>query len=254
MIIWNSQSGIEANAMQSDRAWNQLENDIIACEACPRLRAWCAEIAQSKRKAAYRHMRYWGKPVPGFGDRQARLVIIGLAPAAHGANRTGRMFTGDESGNWLYEALYRFGFANQPHAVHRDDGLTLRDAYILSVVRCAPPDNKPTAGEVATCRRHLVRELELLHRKRVILTLGQLAFREYLRYRKAEGKDVRGLVFRHGALYQWDDHSPSLLVSYHPSQQNTRTGVLRREAWHDVFRQAREILSVRQEPNEPLHG
>ncbi|MGZ4164292.1 MAG: uracil-DNA glycosylase [Tumebacillaceae bacterium] len=219
----------------------QLQAGIVGCTQCPRLRTWCEEVAETKVKR-YREQEYWGKPVPGFGDPNARLIILGLAPGAHGANRTGRVFTGDESGVWLYGALHKFGFATQPEATHRMDGLVLHDAYINNVVRCAPPDNKPNAEEIQTCQGHLIEEFQLLTQKKVVLVLGKIAFDNYLKLLKREGKAVKGLTFAHGACYTFDDSSPALLASYHPSQQNTRTGKLTQEMWEGIFARAKELL------------
>lgn len=220
----------------------QLQETITSCAACPRLRDWCREVADEKKAKRYRDWDYWGRPVPGFGDPEARLIILGLAPGAHGANRTGRVFTGDESGKWLYEALHRFGFANRPVAESREDGLELTDAYINNIVRCAPPQNKPTAAEIHACQDHLIEEFRLLANKRVVLALGKLAFDKYKRLLKERGYDVKGLTFAHGALYRFEDGSPALLASYHPSQQNTFTGKLTREMWYGIFEQVRELL------------
>jgi uracil-DNA glycosylase family 4 len=230
--------------VERETAWERLQEKIVSCEACPRLREWCREVAVTKR-AQYREETYWGRPVPGFGDRKARLVILGLAPGAHGANRTGRVFTGDESGNWLYEALHRFGFANQPTSTHREDGLVLTDAFINNIVRCAPPQNKPVAAEMAACQGHLVEELALLTEKKVVLALGQVAFQKYLQLMKEEGCEVKGLKFGHMALYEFGKDKPKLLCSYHPSQQNTFTGKLTREMWYGVFETARRLLEER---------
>lgn len=220
---------------------DKLHQEIIHCNACPRLRAWCEDVANKKKKQ-YQDFNYWGRPVPGFGDRNARLVIIGLAPAAHGANRTGRVFTGYESGVWLYGALHQFGFANHPTSLHAEDGLELQDAYINCIVRCAPPDNKPSTEEIHTCRPYLVQEMSLLPRQKVVLALGQLAFKQYLTLLKEQGLNVKGLKFAHGATYDFGAGVTKLVVSYHPSQQNTRTGVLTQEMWHSVFQTCRELL------------
>ncbi|MBL0386867.1 uracil-DNA glycosylase [Tumebacillus sp. ITR2] len=219
----------------------QLREDIISCETCPRLRAWCEDVAVKKKKQ-YLEYNYWGRPVPGFGDPQAGLIIVGLAPGAHGANRTGRVFTGDESGVWLYEALHRFGFANQPTGMHREDGLALNGAYINNIVRCAPPDNKPSTEEIRNCRPHFVQEMQHLTGKKVVLALGQLAFKQVLTGLKEQGIDVKGLTFAHGAVYDLGEDVPKLVVSYHPSQQNTRTGKLTREMWYSVFETCRGLL------------
>ncbi len=218
-----------------------LIRSLVACEACPRLREHCREISRLKRRA-YRDQEYWGRPVPGFGDPRARLVIVGLAPAAHGANRTGRMFTGDSSGDWLYEALHRYGFASQPSSFSRDDGLRLRDCYVTAVARCAPPGNRPNAAELAQCRQFLEEELRLLAGHRVVLALGRIAYQGWLR---ASGWWDRTPVkarpqFSHGAEYRLGQRV--LLCSYHPSRQNTNTGRLTRAMWHKVFRRARQLI------------
>lgn len=196
------------------------------------------------KRRAYRDWEYWGKPVPAFGDPAARLLILGLAPAAHGANRTGRMFTGDRSGDWLYRALHQAGFASQPESVHRDDGLELQDAYITASARCAPPENKPLPGEIRNCRVFLERELEILRNLRVVVALGKIAFDNYLDLLKA-----RGLIgarapyaFGHGVEYRFGKKEPVLIGSYHPSQQNTFTGKLTEKMLLDVFRRARRLL------------
>jgi uracil-DNA glycosylase family 4 len=206
-----------------------------ACELCPRLRLYCAEVARVKRRA-YRDEEYWGRPAPSFGDPRARVLILGLAPGAHGANRTGRMFTGDRSGDWLYRALHETGFANQPTSVHRGDGLVLRDCYITASAHCAPPDNKPLPEEVANCRPYLERELVLLKNLQVVVALGRIAFENYLRTASLP----RSLEFGHGVVHAV---RPALVCSYHPSQQNTSTGKLTREMLRGVFETARGLLS-----------
>lgn len=236
----------EALFMQQDRvlanSLDELAAAVITCNRCPRLRAYCQAVAERKVRR-YRDQIYWGRPVPGFGDPEAQLLLFGLAPAAHGANRTGRMFTGDESGNWLYEALHRFGFANSPRAVCRDDGLRLRGAYIAACARCAPPDNQPTRAEIENCRPFFERELDLLRRVRVVLVLGHVAFETYLRVIRDRGARIARLRFQHGSLFHLPPPAPPfLLCSYHPSQQNTRTGRLTREMWYDVFRTARGLI------------
>jgi uracil-DNA glycosylase family 4 len=220
---------------------DRLVRDIVTCQRCPRLRTWCTDIARTKKKE-FQDWTYWGRPVPGFGDPKARVFIVGLAPAAHGANRTGRMFTGDSSGDWLYEALHRYGFANQPASVSKDDGLRLSDAWIGASARCAPPDNKPTIEELDTCQRWLEREIELLDRVRVVITLGSIAHERWL---KASGwwKKLRPSErpkFAHGADATLGH--VRLLASYHPSRQNTNTGKLTRPMWHAIFATAREWL------------
>ena len=213
-----------------------LHDEIVACRLCPRLVDWRERVAREKR-AAYRDWDYWGRPVPGFGDPEARLVIVGLAPAAHGANRTGRVFTGDRSGDWLFGAMHRAGFANQPTAEHRDDGLELLDAYVLAAVRCAPPTNRPTTEERDQCRPYLELELALLPHRRVLLALGGWALGVL-----ASVEDLRPRPkFGHGAEFALADGG-TLLCSYHPSQQNTFTGRLTEPMFDAVFARAREIL------------
>jgi len=195
------------------------------------------------KKRAFASQSYWGKPVPGWGDPRARLLVVGLAPAAHGANRTGRMFTGDSSGDWLYAALHRFGFASQPHATNRDDGLRLRDCWITAAVRCAPPGNRPLPVELEHCRSYLETELDQLHRLRVVLVLGRIAHDAFLRgagwwTRLAPASRPR---FGHGAIAQLPD-GLILLSSYHPSRQNTNTGRLTRAMWHNVFRSMKRLM------------
>ncbi|HMP97157.1 MAG TPA: uracil-DNA glycosylase [Kiritimatiellia bacterium] len=215
---------------------------IIACRRCPRLIAWCEEVARV-RKAAYRDFTYWGKPVPGFGDPRARLLIVGLAPGAHGANRTGRMFTGDRSGDWLYRALHKAGFANQASSTDRHDGLRLRDVYISAVVRCAPPGNKPLPEERDQCIGYLARDLELLSRLRVMVALGKFAWdgaRSVLRH--AGHTAATPTAFAHGAETAIGPYQ--LIGSYHPSQQNTFTGKLTEPMLDAVFTRARAILEA----------
>ena len=223
-----------------------LQSEIVSCEKCPRLVEYRAEVGRVKRRA-YRDWNYWAKPVPGFGDPKAQLLLIGLAPGAHGANRTGRMFTGDSSGDFLYKVLFATGFASQPTSVSRDDGLKLIDAYIGAAVRCAPPDNKPTIEEIRTCRPYLERELALLKNVRVVVALGRLAFDVYLRILRDQGKIVRpsGFVFAHDVEHRTGDGQPVLIGSYHPSQQNTSTGKLTEAMFRAVFQRARRHLTNR---------
>ncbi len=230
-------------------AWKELEEEIVRCRKCPRLVAWREEVARTKRRA-YRDWTYWGRPVPGFGDRNARVLIVGLAPGAHGANRTGRMFTGDGSGNFLYPALYRAGFANQPTASHRGDGLELRDVFITAVVRCVPPKNKPTAQEIATCLPYMGREMDLLPRLRVIVALGRIAFDGTLRLLRQRGHEIPRLSFAHGRVYELGEGLPYLVASYHPSRQNTQTGRLTQEMFDRVWQTVRALLP----PEEPVEG
>jgi uracil-DNA glycosylase family 4 len=215
---------------------------VIDCERCPRLRSHCRQVALEKRRA-YRDQTYWGRPVPAFGDARARLLIVGLAPAAHGGNRTGRMFTGDSSGDWLYEALHRFGFATQATSTGRGDGLRLKDCFVTAAARCAPPGNRPTPLELERCRGYLQSELRLLKRVRVVLVLGHIAHDSWLRAAGWwEGLPARERPrFAHGAEHALP-RGPSLLSSYHPSRQNTHTGRLTRPMWHKVFRRATELI------------
>jgi len=215
---------------------------VVACEACPRLRAHCLEVARV-RKREFSGQVYWGRPVPGWGDPRARLLVVGLAPAAHGANRTGRMFTGDSSGDWLHGALHRFGFADRPGAGSRDDGLRRSDVWVTAAARCAPPGNRPTPAELARCRPFLAAELGLLRRARVVLALGGVAHDAFLRAADLwEARPARAPPrFAHGA----ESVLPAgrvLVASYHPSRQNTNTGRLTRPMWHAVFRRVRRLL------------
>lgn len=221
--------------------WEQLEQEITACRRCPRLVEWRERVAREKRKA-YLDWDYWGKPVPGFGDRQARLLILGLAPGAHGSNRTGRNFTGDSSGEFLYRALYEAGFASQPTATHRDDGLRLTDLYITASARCAPPDNKPTPAELANCLPFVKRELALLNRLEGIVVLGKIAFDTVLRIYREAGAELPAMVFAHNRFYDLGPDRPWLLASYHPSRQNTQTGRLTPEMFAAVWKAARQRL------------
>jgi uracil-DNA glycosylase family 4 len=220
-----------------------LNNEIVACRRCPRLVEYREQVARTKRRA-YMDWEYWGRPVPGFGDPHARLLLIGLAPAAHGGNRTGRIFTGDSSGDFLYRALYEAGFASQPTSVSRDDGMTLRDAYISAAVRCAPPANKPTPDEIRNCRPYLERELDLLKDLRVVVALGRLAFDVYLAILRSEGKIAQRSAFRfaHGSEHTTAPGQPMLIGSYHPSQQNTFTGRLTPAMMRSVFLKARRRI------------
>lgn len=220
-----------------------VARDVVRCTACPRLRRHCLEVAR-RGKPEFAGWTYWGKPVPGFGDPRAEVLIVGLAPAAHGGNRTGRMFTGDGSAAWLIRAMYRAGFANRPVSIHRGDGLRLVGAYLTAPVRCAPPKNKPTSEEIARCLPFLRREIALLPRVRVIVALGQVAFDVCRRLLGDRGAEVRGLRFAHGVLYDLGPEHPALLACYHPSRQNTNTGKLTAAMLNHVFRQARLALGA----------
>jgi len=218
-----------------------LNAEIIACTRCPRLVEYRQRIARAKRRA-YLDYEYWGKPVPGFGDPNARVLILGLAPGAHGSNRTGRPFTGDASGKFMYPVLYETGFANQPNATHPGDGLELKDLYITAAVRCAPPDNKPLPLELANCAPYLDRELEGLKNLKVIVALGKIGFDAYLNYLRRIGLIAtrQPYVFQHGARYKMPD-GKTLLASYHPSNQNTQTGKLTRPMFVRIFKDAARI-------------
>lgn len=218
-----------------------LCTEVVGCHRCPRLVAHRERVAREKRRA-FRDWDYWGRPLPGFGDPAARLVVIGLAPAAHGGNRTGRIFTGDRSGDWLYATLHRFGFANQPTSAHRDDGLCLTDAWVTAAARCAPPDNKPTQEEFGNCRPFLVRELQLLRRVQLIIALGRSAFDAFWAARQSVGHAAPRPrpQFAHAKVYRLGD--VTLIGSYHPSQRNTQTGMLTQAMFDRVFATARELL------------
>ena len=222
-------------------AWDKLQGRITGCRRCRRLREHCRQVARQKR-AAYRDWTYWGKPVPNFGEASARLLIVGLAPAAHGANRTGRMFTGDRSGDFLYAALHACGLANQPHSQHSDDGLKLIDIAITAVVHCAPPANKPTRDEQANCLDYLNETMASMRRLGGTVALGRIAFDGCVRlWRQAGWLTDTKPTFAHGALYRFD-RGPFLLASYHPSQQNTFTGRLTAAMLKGVFRRAKREL------------
>ncbi len=222
---------------------------ITSCSRCPRLREHCQQVARRKKREFYDE-EYWGRPVPGFGDSAARLLIVGLAPAAHGGNRTGRVFTGDSSGDWLFEALFRFGFANRPRSVAPGDGLELTDCYITAAARCAPPGNRPTREELGNCRPYLEAELSLLRRVRVVVVLGRIAWENYL---KAGGwwdalSPRERPTFAHGAEGVLPD-GKTLLCSFHPSRQNTNTRRLSREMWYAVFARARDVVATNSPPS-----
>ena len=219
----------------------QLNREVVACTRCPRLVEYRQRIAREKRRA-YVDWEYWGKPVPGFGDPDARVLVLGLAPGAHGSNRTGRPFTGDASGKFMYPILYEAGFSNQPNATDRKDGLELRNLYITAAVRCAPPDNKPLPEELAHCALYLDREMEGLKRVRVVVALGRIGFEAYLNYLKRRGllASRNPYPFRHGSSYRMPD-GKTLLASYHPSNQNTQTGKLTRQMFAGIFEEAARL-------------
>lgn len=218
-----------------------LETRIIACRKCPRLVAWREEVAHTKRKA-YQDQTYWGKPVPGFGGPDARIMIVGLAPGAHGSNRTGRMFTGDASGDFLYPALFRAGFANQPHADYAGDGLNMQGAFISAICRCVPPQNRPKVAEIKNCLPWLAAEIELLPHLQGFVALGKIAFDGLLRLYKSRDNNLGKLAFGHNAFYQLGQGLPWLLASYHPSQQNTLTGRLTKEMFNEIWDQVTLLL------------
>jgi uracil-DNA glycosylase len=221
-----------------------LNEEIVACRKCPRLVAYREKVAREKRRM-FRECTYWGKPVPGFGDANAKLLILGLAPAAHGGNRTGRVFTGDRSGDFLYAALYRAGFANQPTSLHRDDGLQLKNVYIAATIRCAPPANKPLPSEILHCRGYLEREMQILQPK-AILALGKIAWDAYLEILKKNGTipSRAAFPFAHGAEAKLPGNAPRLFGVYHPSQQNTQTGRVTPAMYAQVLRRIRRFLEV----------
>ena len=230
--------------MDSSKSWKQHDAAITMCEKCPRLRTHCRKVAKEKRRS-YATETYWGRPIPGFGDPKARLVMIGLAPAAHGANRTGRMFTGDRSGDWLYRALFKAGFATQPTSSHRDDGLKLNDAFVTATAHCAPPGNKPTPAEISRCSAYLDWELKALGRARVYLALGKIGFDAVWDTLKRNGQATGPRPpFGHGRAVKLSAELSGkwLLASYHPSQQNTFTGKLTEPMFDAVFNQVKSLL------------
>ncbi|MBI2894633.1 MAG: uracil-DNA glycosylase [Deltaproteobacteria bacterium] len=225
---------------RSRDSFGKLRGEIVVCRLCPRLVAWREKVAREK-VARFRDREYWGRPLPGFGDPAARLLVVGLAPAAHGGNRTGRVFTGDKSGDWLFRALHRAGFANQPASTSIDDGLELRSAWVTAAVKCAPPGNKPTPRETSSCRPYMEREVRLLRRLRVAVALGRFAFDACLQV-LGQGELPRPKpVFAHGAVHGLPD-GIQVVCSYHPSQRNTSTGLLKEGAFDAVFTTARRLM------------
>jgi len=218
-----------------------LESEITACRKCPRLVAWREEVAQIKRKA-YQEEDYWGKPVPGFGDPEAKIMIVGLAPGAHGSNRTGRMFTGDASGDFLYTALHRAGFANQTHPDHIGDGLQLHEVFITAICRCVPPKNRPRVAEIKNCLPWMIAEVDLLSNLQGYVALGKIAFDGIRRLVKMQGIELPSLDFGHNKFYELGEGLPWLLASYHPSQQNTLTGRLDETMFDAIWSRGRALL------------
>jgi len=239
--------------MKPNRELEKLQKIVVQCRRCPRLLDYLQEVSKHKPRR-YQDWDYWSKPLPSFGDPEARVLIVGLAPAANGGNRTGRMFTGDRSGEWLFGALHQFGFANQPNSSHRDDGFALSDCYITATIRCAPPKNKPLPQEIESCRPYFLKELDLLKNVRVIIPLGQIAFTQTLKSLRLKGYEVPPLAFGHGKKYvlrttngtqicvPYEFRTFSLITTYHPSQQNTQTGKLTRPMFHQVFKIVRAKL------------
>jgi len=228
-------------APPAQAAWQQLEQQISACRLCPRLVNWRESVAAAKKKA-YLDCDYWGKPVPGFGDREAQILVVGLAPGAHGSNRTGRMFTGDSSGIFLYAALHRTGFASQPTSTNRSDFLTLTDLFITAVGRCAPPQNKPEPQELLNCQPFLLQEITLLPRLQGLVALGRIAYDRLLRIFYPNLPGYGNVPFSHGAFYAPEEGKPWILASYHPSRQNTQTGKLTIAMFDRIWQKARELL------------
>jgi uracil-DNA glycosylase family 4 len=229
--------------MEPEREFQELQRQIVECRRCPRLVEWRESVAREKARR-FSTQQYWGRPVPAFGKPDAALIVIGLAPAAHGGNRTGRMFTGDRSGDWLYDALYRFGFANQPVSTGLDDGLIVQNCLITAALRCAPPGNKPLREEENNCREYLRRELRLAGHRRVAVALGRIAFQAFSKAWRENGEErIPGkMEFCHGA--EWTlPRGMKLITSYHPSRQNTQTGKLTHPMFDDIFRRAGEILA-----------
>ena len=226
--------------MKSPLALRKLQEEVVQCHKCPRLVLYLREVSKHKPKR-YRDWDYWSKPLPSFGDPNARVLIIGLAPAANGGNRTGRMFTGDRSGEWLFGALYQFDFANQPNSTRSDDEFALNDCYITATIRCAPPKNKPMPEEIENCRLYFLSELDLLKKVKVIIPLGQIAFIQTLKGLRIRGFVIPPLLFGHGRVYPLPN-GQILITSYHPSQQNTQTGKLTRPMFHRIFRRVKQEL------------
>jgi uracil-DNA glycosylase family 4 len=226
--------------MSERTALEALQGRVVRCRKCPRLVTYLRDI-EDRRPRRFREWDYWSKPLPSFGDPRARLLIVGLAPAAQGGNRTGRMFTGDRSGEWLFRALHEYGFANQPNSARRDDGFALQDCYITATLRCAPPKNKPLPEEIENCRPYFLEELEYLKKVEIILPLGQIALTQTVRSLRLKGHEIPTLSFGHGKIYPLPD-GRTIVTTYHPSQQNTQTGKLTRSMFHSIFKTIRKRL------------
>ena len=222
--------------------WLEINNRILLCRKCPRLVEWREEVARNKRRA-YQDYKYWGKPVTGFGDVKGRVMIVGLAPGAHGSNRTGRMFTGDASGDFLYPALYKNGFANQPESKAIDDGLELKDLFITAICRCVPPGNRPTIREIRNCLPFLSEEIDSMNNLQGIVTLGRIAFDNVIKIMKDKEVEINDRSFKHANLATRPDQSPWILASYHPSRQNTQTGRLKVDMFDAVWKKANALLA-----------
>ena len=220
-------------------ALDALNGELLGCRRCPRLVEWREKVAREKRRA-YRDQEYWGKPVPGFGDPRARIFVVGLAPGAHGSNRTGRMFTGDDSGRFLYTALHRAGFANQATGDAPNDGLVISNLWITAVCRCVPPDNKPLPGEITNCRSFLTREMDALSELKGIVALGRIAYDAAI---LLAGRSDDKKVFGHGVLCETKDNKPWILASYHPSRQNTQTGRLTKPMFDEIWMKVKSLLA-----------
>src|SRR4030043_1124883 len=224
--------------MKAEISLKELQDMVVRCRKCPRLVDYLKDISKHKPKR-YRDWNYWSKPLPSFGDPNARVLIIGLAPAAQGGNRTGRMFSGDRSGELLFNALYQFGFANQLNSLRRDDDFKLDDCYITATTRCAPPKNKPLCEEIENCRSYFLKELDLLNNVKVLIPLGQIALTQTVRSFRQKGLDIPSLAFGHGKVYPLPN-GQTIITTYHPSQQNTQTGKLTRTMFHKIFRIAKD--------------
>lgn len=228
--------------MGTEQELRELQQKVVRCRKCARLTAYLREVEKRKPRR-YREWQYWSKPLPSFGDPNARLLIVGLAPAAHGGNRTGRMFAGDRSGEWLFRALHEFGFANQAQSTHLGDGLKLKDCYITATIRCAPPQNKPLPEEIENCRPYFLSEISLLQNAKVIVPLGQIALTQTIKSMRQAGAEVPPLDFGHGRVYPLES-SQTIITTYHPSQQNTQTGKLTKPMFHGIFRMVRKRLEA----------